>query len=266
MPEPGISNGQALLVGTSPRGEGDSFVRLFSPELGSLNLLARGLRKPGSKLAGQLKPADELVFSSSPARAGAPILTALSCRREHRCWQTDLRLLALYWFMLECAWLASADDGSNADAYRLIVNLLRSEPATGSFHSLAAIYSVRFLAIHGMLPDLHHDEETDEQLAGDCYCRPAFEGLLDAQRLASLSLPLSGLLRISAGRLERWRRLHGRPLLEYPQVACDAQDAALLVSFTRTKVASITGSALRSAEFVLQQWKLQSLREIMQRS
>jgi recombinational DNA repair protein (RecF pathway) len=240
-------------------------VRLYSPEHGAVQLLARGLRKPGSKLAGQLKPGAELVFSSSPVRAGAPILTALSCRREHRRWQTELRLLALYWFMLECAWLASADDPGNADAYRLIVNLLRSEPQAEKFHSLASIFCLRFLGIHGLLPDLYHDEDSDEPLHGDCYCRPSFEGLLDAQRIASLSQPLSGLLHISVERLDRWRRLQGRPLLEYPEANCDAQDAAMLVSFARSQLASVAGSALRSAEFLLQQWKLASLREIMQR-
>ena len=266
MPESAISNEQALLVGTQPRGEGDSFVRLLTPDLGAINLLARGLRKAGSKLAGQLKPADELVFSASPARAGAPILTAVSCRREHRNWQSDLRLLALYWFMVECAWLASADGGSNADGYRLIVNLLRSDPQPDSMYSLASVYCVRLLAIHGMLPDLHHDEQTGETLSGDCYCRPGFEGMLDARTLEDGSGSRTGLLRISQERLRRWRQLHAKPLLEYAELACDRDDAALLVIFTRQHVSGLSGTALRSGEFLLQQWKLDGLRDIMRRS
>ncbi|MEZ5338635.1 MAG: recombination protein O N-terminal domain-containing protein [bacterium] len=252
----GISSEAALLVGSLPRGEADSLVRLFTPGHGALNLLARGLRRPGSKLAGQLKPADELQISAAAGRGGGMlILTGASSRREHRNWQQDLQLLSLYWFMLECSWLASADEGSNADGYRLVVNLLRSEPAAEARCALACVFCIRFLGLHGMLPDLFHDEESGEPLEGDVFCRPSFEGLLDAGVLQR-GMPEYGLIRISRERLRSWRRLQSRPLLDYPEEPCGPEDVRLLLEFTRRHVASLAGSSLRSADFMAGQWKL----------
>ena len=164
--------------------------------------------------------------------------------------------------MLECAWLASSDEGSNADAYRLLVNLLRSEPRKESWHSLAAVYCLRFLALHGMLPDLLHDEDAEERLEGDCYCLPSFEGLVDARRIEASSIPLHGMLRIEHDRLNRWRRLQSRPLLEYAAENCDVRDSSLLVAFTRGHVAGMAGSAVKSADFLSGQWKLRRLSEL----
>lgn len=238
-------------------------MRFYTPDAGGINTIARGLRKPGSRLAGQLKPADELRISTAAGKGSTDILTGVSCSRAHADWQGDLNLLALYWFMLECAWLASSDEGSNADGYRLLINLLRSEPQTSQRMSLASVYCIRFLNLHGMLPDLHHDEETDERLETDCLCRPSFEGLLDAKRAEASPVLQHGMLRIEADRLARWRALLRRPLLEYGELDCDATDAALLVAFTRNHVASMSDSAVRSAEFLQRQWKLVGLRELI---
>ena len=262
MSQPGISNQPALLVGTQPRAEADSLVRLYTPGFGALTLVARSLRKPGSKLAGQLKPADELLVSAAAGRAGGRILTSVSSQRDHRIWQQDLNLLALYWFMLECSWLASADDASNADGFRLLVNLLRSVDEPGQRNSLAAVFCIRVLALHGMLPDLHHDEDSDEPLAGDALCRASFNGLVDSARAASAGIPPYGLLRISQARLQRWRRWMSRPLLEYPGQEADIVDVSLLVGFTRNHVAESAGTAVRSAEFLQRQWKLSRLQDL----
>ncbi len=262
MPDSGIQNEPALLVGSLPRGEADSLVRFYTPGHGGLQLAARSLRKPGSKLVGQLQPADELQISAAHARAGAPILTAVSCSREHRLWRNDLNLLALYWFMLECAWLASSDDVSNADGYRLIVNLLRSDPQPAQRYGLASVYCMRVLALHGMLPDLFHDELTGAALEGECLCGPAFEGLRNARDPAHAGLPRHGLLLIDAPRLQRWRSLQSRPLLEYGKLDCDAVDAALLVGFLRVHISGLAGTAVHSAEFLSRQWKLSRYRDL----
>lgn len=256
MPGSAISNQSALLVGSLPRGEADSLVRFLTPVHGSLTLLARGLRKPGSKLAGQLQPADELLLSAATGRGSLGILTAASCERAHPRWRNDLWLLSLYWFMLECSWLASSDETSNADGYRLLANLLRSDPDADSRAALAVVFCIRFLGLHGMLPDLLHDEETGERLAGDVMCRPAFEGLLAAEGNAP------GMVRIGRERLERWRRLHSRPLLEYPEVPCDPVDVSMLVAFVSNQVSSMAGFNVRSAEFLSRQWKLSRLSEL----
>src|SRR5690606_18304066 len=89
-----------------------------------------------------------------PGRAGSPILTGVSTLREHALWRSDLSLLALYWFFAECAWLGSAESAGNEQVYRLIVNLLRSDPAADSRHSMLSVFALRLLALHGLMPQL----------------------------------------------------------------------------------------------------------------
>ena len=241
-------------------------VNFISPSLGGLTCLARGLKKSGSKLAPFLQPGNELLITTIDSKRGAALLTGTVVQQEHRNWQSNLDLLSLYWFMLESSWLASAEAAGNESIYRLLVNLLRSNEALTSRHSLACVFFIRFLVLCGMLPDLFHDDTTGEMLEGHTvYCRPGFDGLCLESSLKLAGVSSGGLVRINADRLKKWQDLYRKPLLDYHLLDCDSLDTSVLAWFTRLHLESMSSSPLRTAEFLKKQWKLESTREIVMR-
>ena len=128
MSEQKYSSLPALWVSTVKIGESDALVNFFALPDGAVTAKARGLSKETSKLAQQLKSADELKITLTSGRGQLPILTGAVLHRAHPEWQADLNLLALAWFFAECAFIGSGPEELNADVFQLIVNLLRDVP------------------------------------------------------------------------------------------------------------------------------------------
>jgi recombinational DNA repair protein (RecF pathway) len=265
----------ALLAALRPAGEADMLADLFTPREGALTLLAKGLAKPGSHMAARLKPADELRIAQTRRRAGWPLLTGAEPEQLHPAWQADLGHLALYWFMLECARLGSGEPEQNAAVFRLLVNLLRSEPAAADLPGCACVFALKLLGLHGLLPPLGHCQLDGHAFAPD---EPVFllasgEGLLGyaayqahyarASGLGAPGLgPLGGLLPISPVRRRRWQELLHGALLDYPQPGADRADAAALLRLGATALADLAHQPVRSLEFLWQQWRLPLGREL----
>ena len=256
----------AVLVSIYPAGEADSIVRLFGPGTGGFTARARGLSKPASKLAPGLKPAAELGIGTVSGRGGYPLLTGVSVKRDHPVWRAGMALLALYWFFAECAAVGSGESEANASVYRLLVNLLRTTPSGGERYGAAAVFCLKLLGLHGLLPDLAQCNLDGHRLAADepAFLLPGGEGLVGRDEYNRLYARTGGgLLRLSPARRNRWLNLLTQPLLEYAAAGSDRNDAAVLISFTARTIADMTAAPVHSADFLAGQWKLPSWTELV---
>ena len=256
----------ALLAGLFPYRDVDTLVRCITPNQGSVTFLARGLRKANSKLASALQPADELELSSHAGKGGMQLLVGVHATKQHAVWRKSLDLTALYWFMAECAWLASGDEESNKLTYQLTVNLLRNPPETESRHSALCVFVLKLLGLHGLLPDLAVCLRDGHELAkGETlHLSSSSEGLVGLEAYNKYYAPSGAtLLRLEAARVPRWRKLAGSPLLEYATAESDEFDAAVLLQIAARLLGDTAGHAVKSAEFLRQQWKLNDWGELM---
>jgi recombinational DNA repair protein (RecF pathway) len=264
----------ALLAGLRAHGDADMLAEFFTPQEGAITAQARSLAKPGSHLSGRLKPADELRISLARRRSGAALLTGCETTRQHPLWQEGLDHLALYWFMLDCAVTGSGTPELNTGVFRLLVNLLRSAPASSALPACASVFALKLAALHGLLPDLLHCGRDGHAFAGD---EPAFllvrgEGLIGREAYNRYyahagsstrhgSVP-QGMLRISPRRRVRWAGLLQRRLLDYPQSGADLADAAVLLGVCHQALADLAHRQLRTYTFLQRQWKLPAGREL----
>ncbi|MBN2082921.1 DNA repair protein RecO [bacterium] len=254
----------AILAGISTTGEADALVRLFSPVVGAVQTRARGLSKPASKLAARLIPAAELRIRLA-GHGTVPVLTGVETDQDHPQWRSSLDLLALYWFMAECAYVGSGESEINSDVYRLVANLLRHE-AGASRLAAAAVFALKLLRLHGLLPDLDHCALDGHRLGADepAHLLPNGEGVIGREAYnRHYARTGGGLVRVNADHLERWRRLLSGPLLAYGEQAVDPTDAALLIHHCARAVGDIAAGAIRSAEFLRRQWALPEIGEIL---
>lgn len=260
------SSHRALLVGIIPQGESDALVRFCAEEPGALTARARGLRKAESKLAPRLKPADELEVRLAAGRGGPAVLIGVEVARGHPHWRDDLGLLALYWFMAECLYVGSGDAQLNVDMYRLLCNLLRSEPMAAQRDGAASAFCLKLLRLHGLLADLKccaldgHPLEQDEP----AHLLPRGEGLVGRQayneRYARTG---GGMVMVDGARRQRWQQLVQGALLDYAAAAADSLDATLLIQLTARALGSTAATQIRSVQFLLQQWELPAIEELL---
>jgi len=256
----------ALLASSQPQGEADALVTFFTPDAGAQHTRARGLRRPHSKLAHLLKPADELMITLTAGRLRTPLLTGVTVVHPHLRWQQELSLLALYWFMLEAACLGSGSPQLNAALFTLIVNLLRSDPPAAALSGAAAVFALKLLALHGLLPDLAHCAEDGHAFSTDepLHLLPSGEGLIGrAAYNAHYARHGGGLYRLEPAQARRWRTLLAGPLLDYLAAGATRHDAALLTHLVALRLGEMSGKQLASAAFLRQQWQLGTLDELL---
>lgn len=256
----------ALLASVEPQGEADALVTFFTPEAGAQPSRAHGLRRPQSKLAQQLKPADELSITLTAGRLRTPLLTGTTVTQQHPRWQQELDLLALYWFMLEAACVSSATPQSNGALFTLIVNLLRSDPPAAALPGAAAVFALKLLALHGLLPDLAHcaDDGHTFETGEPLHLLPSGEGLIGRSAYnAHYARSGGGLLRLAPSQAQRWRGLLSGALLDYLDSGATPSDAAILTQLVATRLSEMSGRHLASAAFLRQQWRLQTMEELL---
>lgn len=242
-------------------------VRLFSPTGGAVMALARSLRKSTSKLAASLQPADELEVQLARGRGARSVLIGVRTVKEHSTWRTDLNLLSFYWYMAECVYTSAGEPEINSALYRLVVNLLRSDPPPAARCSAAAVFALKFQVVHGLLADLTRCAIDGHVLGADepVHLLPSGEGLIGREAYNRHYARTAGaLVRLAPERLERWRRLLAGALLDYPQIAADKTDAALLLYHSSRLLGDTAGHAVNSAEYLRRQWKLPTYSEILQ--
>ena len=70
MPPPRVYKTAAIVLRHRKLGEADKILTLFTPNYGKLDAVAKGVRRPTSKLAGHVEP---LTYSSLLLARGLPV-------------------------------------------------------------------------------------------------------------------------------------------------------------------------------------------------
>ncbi|MCH7472630.1 recombination protein O N-terminal domain-containing protein [bacterium] len=256
----------ALWIKSVPQGEADALLTFFCLPQGAVLAKARSLRKAKSRLAGLLMPGDELNITLARGRGSIPVLTGVSTHRSHPAWRADIALSALMWLFLECAYIGSGEPELNQEVFQLVVNLLRNPPADDQRHGAAAVFGLKLLALHGLLPDFAHCAIDGHAIAeGEpVHLLPNGEGVIGREAYNRQYARTAGaLIRLSPERLKRWRLLRRCSLLDYVEAEADAVDAALIVHHTARRLGETAGQQLASAIFLASQWKLPSFAEML---
>jgi DNA repair protein RecO (recombination protein O) len=174
-------------------GEADALLTFCTPERGKLRAVARGLKRPKSRLAGHLEPLTHCSMMLAEGR-NLDIVSGCETLDSFQAIRSDLWLLSCGLYVADLTDRLSAEGAENRPLFHLLLNALHAlsddiDPALVLRH-----FELNSLACSGYLPELWECVLCHRKLeATTNYFSPAAAGLLcpDCRGKEGLDRPAS---------------------------------------------------------------------------
>ncbi|MDM7999476.1 MAG: DNA repair protein RecO [Dehalococcoidia bacterium] len=159
-------------------GEADALITLLTPDRGKLRAVARGAKRPKSRLAGHLEP---LTHCRVMLAEGRTLDTVSGCEtlESFQRIKSDLWLLSCGLYMVDLADRLSAEGAENRPLFEKLIGALRALAGRVDAGLVLRHFEFHSLATCGYLPELWACVLCHRKLAATTnYFSPAAAGLL----------------------------------------------------------------------------------------
>ena len=163
MAHPRTYKTEAVVLKQTPLGEADRILTLFTPDVGKVRAVARGVRRPKSKLSGHLELLNQAKVSLSYGRSLDAINEAQSIR-SFRGFRDDLQRISKAIYMAELVDGFTIDNSANYELYLLLVNSLSWLESTDNTDLLLRYFELHLLEVSGYRPELVNCVECSTRL------------------------------------------------------------------------------------------------------
>ena len=174
-------------------GETDRLLTLFTRELGKVQAIAKGVRKPRSRKAGHLEPFTRVNMLLARGR-DLYILTQAEAAETYNTLKNDLVILGYGFYIFELLNNLTYEEGENQKLYRLLVNTLVRLDRGDNTKIVTHYYEIRLLDIAGFRPQLFLCAQCNREiLAEDQFFSALLGGVLcpTCGRRSPEALPIS---------------------------------------------------------------------------
>ncbi len=154
----GIVETDAVVLRTIRYGEADAVLSVYTRERGRVSAMAKGLRKPTSRLAGRVQPGVWSHLTLHEGRGDMYALRGAQVVRTHAGLWTDGRRLAAAGCVLEAALRVLPEEEGDEDAFGLLVRALGVLAAAEDaglpphLHPVVLGFGAKLLVLSGLLP------------------------------------------------------------------------------------------------------------------
>ena len=166
MPAPRRYTTDAIVLSRFDLGEADRVLTLITPGLGKLKAIAKGIRRPTSRLGGSLEPFAELTVALARGRT-FDVVTQVSVGHAWLNLRDSLESAATAWYIAELADRSLEERHAAEPLYSLLrraYELLDAGMAPGR---VARWYEMHLLDELGMRPEVDRCVECDRVLESD---------------------------------------------------------------------------------------------------
>ncbi|MDE3112161.1 MAG: DNA repair protein RecO [Chloroflexota bacterium] len=115
---------EAIVLKTLDLGEADRILTLLTRHFGKVKAIAKGIRRPTSRLAGYAEPLSHATFQLARGRE-LDVLTGAESRSTYRLLREDLDRIAAAWYIAEIADRTTAEHAPAAPVFDLVETALR---------------------------------------------------------------------------------------------------------------------------------------------
>src|SRR6187397_376348 len=184
MPAPRVYYTEAIVLSRFELGEADRVLTLLTPHDGKLKAIAKGVRKPRSRLGGAVEPFAELHLMMARART-FDVVTSASVSHAWLSLRERLESTATAWYLAELAERAVEERAFAYPVYALLkraYQLLDDGMAPGR---VARWFEFSLAGALGMRPEVERCVECDRVLEQEeeFRCVPVLGGTMCARHL-----------------------------------------------------------------------------------
>jgi len=153
MPQPRNYQTDAVIIKKTKLAEADRILTLYTPDLGKIQAVAKGVRRPKSKMAGHL---ELLTYSHVTLARGRnlDIITGSQTIDGFLALKSDLWLTAYGLYVSELVNQFTADQVPDDVLFQLLLDTLRNLCRTSDHEMLIRYFELHLLAIAGYRPQL----------------------------------------------------------------------------------------------------------------
>ena len=166
MPIPRRYTTEAIVLSRFDLGEADRVLTLITPGIGKLKAIAKGIRRPTSRLGGSLEPFAELTIALARGRT-FDIVTQVSVGHAWLNLRDDLESTATAWYLAELADRSLEERHAAEPLYALLRRAYELLDAAMAPGRVARWYEMHLLDELGVRPEVDRCVECDRVLESD---------------------------------------------------------------------------------------------------
>jgi DNA repair protein RecO (recombination protein O) len=154
-PRPRVYKTEAIVLRTMDLGEADRVLTVLTPRLGKLRVIAKGVRRPRSRIGGGLQPFSDVQLVLAVGRTW-DVVTSSSLEDPHLGLRNDLHSTAAAWYVVELADRFCEGAADSHEAFRLLAQALSALDAGADVQRevVARWFELALLDAMGFRPSL----------------------------------------------------------------------------------------------------------------
>lgn len=165
-------------------GEQDQFVTFFSPELGKIEVIARGARKSNSSFTGHIELLNVCEFQVYKS-AHRSTLTQCQIQQSFKNVRESLNLTMICFFLVEIFYKISQPEEQSQELYNLLLETLTHIDKDTKNELSVENFKIKILKISGALPDISHCNACENRWKETDHIQMNSEGYLFCQNCAT---------------------------------------------------------------------------------
>jgi DNA repair protein RecO (recombination protein O) len=154
-PRPRVYKTEAIVLRTMDLGEADRVLTVLTPRLGKLKVIAKGVRRPRSRIGGGLQPFSDVQLVLAVGRT-FDVVTSSALEDPHLGLRNDLHSTAAAWYVVELADRFCEGAADSHEAFRLLAQALSALDAGDAVSRdvVARWFELALLDAMGFRPEL----------------------------------------------------------------------------------------------------------------
>ena len=239
---------EAIVLRSMDLGEADRVLTVLTPRLGKLRIIAKGIRRPRSRLGGGLEPFSDVHLVLAIGRT-FDVVTQVALEDPHLGLRNDLHSTAAAWYLVELADRFCEGSADSHDAFVLLAQglaALDAAPEEVSREVIARWFELHLLEAMGFRPELSQCLECGAEIGpeGNAFS-PVAGGVLGPECVhAALNARP-----IDAETLKVLRHLQRTPLSDVLRLRLAGGTAREIERLLHATVSAVLERELRSRDF-----------------
>jgi len=240
---------EGIVLRSMDLGEADRVLTVLTPRLGKLRVVAKGIRKPRSRLGGGLEPFSDVHLVLAVGRT-FDVVTQASLEDPHLGLRNDLHSTAAAWYLVELADRFCEGASDSHGAFVLLAQglaALDASPDDVGREVVARWYELALLDVMGFRPELARCLECGAEIGPDGNAYSAVGGGVLGPECAHAA---HAAARISPDALKVMRHLQRSPLVDVLRLRLPGPAHREVERHLHATVSAVLERELRSRDFL----------------